>query len=143
MLSNVQQATIRPIIEATVAPGSLIYTDEYDIYARLTAWGYGHKSVCHARGEYARDDDSDGLCEVHVNTMEGGCCAPGSALIAASPKRSSPCISASSSSFTTPAAAAKPCSAPWSPRWSRDHATTLDPDKSPRRLRDVHPVETR
>ena len=72
------------------APGSLIYTDEYDIYARLTAWGYGHKTVCHARGEYARDDDSDGLCEVHVNTMEGGCCAPGSALIAASPKRSSP-----------------------------------------------------
>jgi transposase-like protein len=71
MLSNVQQATIRPIIEATVAPGSLIYTDEYDIYARLTAWGYGHKTVCHARGEYARDDDGDGLCEVHVNTMEG------------------------------------------------------------------------
>jgi transposase len=53
------------------APGSLIYTDEYDIYARLTAWGYGHKTVCHARGEYARDDDGDGLCEVHVNTMEG------------------------------------------------------------------------
>ena len=49
MLSNVQQATIRPIIEATVTPGSLIYTDEYDIYARLTAWGYGHKTVCHAR----------------------------------------------------------------------------------------------
>ena len=117
------------------APGSLIYTDEYDIYARLTAWGYGHKTVCHARGEYARDDDGDGLCEVHVNTMEGGCCAPGSALIAASPKRSSPCISASSSSFTTPAAAAKPCSAPWSPRWSRDHATTLDPDKSQKRLK--------
>src|SRR5512134_1838595 len=56
--------------------------------------------------------------------------APGSALIAASPKRSSPSISASSSSFTTPATAARPCSAPWSPRWSRDHATTLDPDKS-------------
>src|SRR5512134_3004826 len=59
--------------------------------------------------------------------------APGSALIAASPKRSSPCISASSSSFTTPADAARPCSAPWSSRWSRDHATTLDPDKSLKR----------
>ena len=65
MLSNVQQVTIRPIIEATVAPGSLIYTDEYDIYARLTAWGYGHKTVCHARGEYARDDDGDGLCDTN------------------------------------------------------------------------------
>ena len=41
------------------------------IYARLPAWGYGHKTVCHGRGEYARDEDGDGFCEVHVNTMEG------------------------------------------------------------------------
>ena len=27
--------------------------------------------MCHAKGEYARDDDGDGFCEVHVNTMEG------------------------------------------------------------------------
>ncbi len=27
--------------------------------------------VCHARGEYARDEDGDGFYEVHVNTMEG------------------------------------------------------------------------
>jgi transposase len=24
-----------------------------------------------SRGEYARDEDGDGFCEVHVNTMEG------------------------------------------------------------------------
>jgi hypothetical protein len=30
-----------------------------------------YKTVCHARGEYARDEDGDGFCEVHVNTMEG------------------------------------------------------------------------
>ena len=71
MLPNVQQATIAPIITKTVNPGTLIYTDEYDIYARLEDWGYGHKSVCHAWGEYARDDDGDGFCEVHVNTLEG------------------------------------------------------------------------
>ena len=71
MLPNVQQVTIRPIIERTVGGGSLVYTDEYDIYARLDAWGYGHKTVCHSSGEYARDDDGDGLSEVHVNTMEG------------------------------------------------------------------------
>ena len=71
MLANVQQATIRPVIEATVAQGALVHTDEYDVYARLEAWGYGHKTVCHARGEYARDEDGDGFCEVHVNTMEG------------------------------------------------------------------------
>jgi transposase-like protein len=54
MLPNVQQATIQPIIRKTVSAGSLVYTDEYDIYARLEDWGYGHKSVCHAWGEYAR-----------------------------------------------------------------------------------------
>jgi transposase len=41
------------------------------IYARLTEWGYEHKTVCHSTGEYARDEDGDGFCEVHVNTMEG------------------------------------------------------------------------
>jgi transposase len=71
MLANVQQKTIRPIIEATVVAGALIRTDEYDIYARLESWGYRHQTACHARGEYARDEDGDGLCEVHVNTLEG------------------------------------------------------------------------
>ena len=56
MRANVQQATIQPIIEATVVTGTLIHTDEYNI---------------HARGEYARDDDGDGFCEVHVDTIEG------------------------------------------------------------------------
>src|SRR4051794_30701570 len=70
MLANVQQQTIQPVITATVTPDSLIHTDEYDIYARLPAWGYRHKTVCHSRGEYARDEDGDGFCEVHVNTME-------------------------------------------------------------------------
>ena len=71
MLANVQQTTIKPIIEATVAKGALVHTDEYGVYARLPAWGYQHKMVCHARGEYARDEDGDGFCEVHVNTLEG------------------------------------------------------------------------
>ena len=71
MLENVQQRTIQPIIQATVRPGTLIHTDEYDIYARLPEWGYGHKTVRHGRGEYARDEDGDGFHEVHVNTMEG------------------------------------------------------------------------
>ncbi len=71
VLSDVQQKTIKPIIAQVVAKGSLIYTDEYDIYARLPTWGYDHETVCHSKGEYARDDDADGFCEVHVNTMEG------------------------------------------------------------------------
>jgi transposase len=71
MLANVQQTTIQPIIEAAVAKGTRIHTDEYGVYARLPAWGYQHKTVCHSRGEYARDEDGDGFCEIHVNTMEG------------------------------------------------------------------------
>ena len=71
MLSNVTQNVIKPIIQSVVIPGTITYTDEYGIYARLNAWGYIHKSVNHGAKEYARDDDGDGLCEVHVNTMEG------------------------------------------------------------------------
>ena len=71
MLANVQQTTIKPIITAAVAPGTLVHTDEYGIYARLPAWGYPHKTVCRARGDYACDEDGDGFCEVHVNTTEG------------------------------------------------------------------------
>lgn len=71
MLQNVQQKTIKPIFETFVKPNSLIYTDEYNIYSRLIEWGYEHKTVCHSKGEYARDEDGDGFHEVHVNTQEG------------------------------------------------------------------------
>lgn len=71
MLENVQQATIRPLVTQCVAPGTRVYTDEYDIYHRLPEWGFDHHAVCHGRGEYARDDDGDGFHEVHVNTAEG------------------------------------------------------------------------
>jgi transposase len=106
MLANVQQKTIQPIIEAAVAKGARVHTDEYDIYARLPAWGYQHETVCHARGEYARDEDGDGFCEIHVNTMEGTWSLLRSWL--RPHRRSCHCISASSSSCTTPGAAAKP-----------------------------------
>ena len=71
MLENVRQATIRPVILPGVATGALVYAGEYDIYSRLQEWGFGHKTVCHGRGEYARDEDGGGFHEVHVNTMEG------------------------------------------------------------------------
>lgn len=71
MLENVQRHTIEPLIRATVGVGTKVPTDEYVIYHALPRWGYQHKTVCHGAGEYARDDDGDGFCEVHVNTMEG------------------------------------------------------------------------
>ena len=82
LLDNVRQKTIKPLILQTVAAGTLMHTDEYSIYGRLPEWGYGHKTVNHSQGEYARDEDGDGFHEIHVNTMEGACgrcCARGSA----------------------------------------------------------------
>jgi transposase-like protein len=71
LMANVQQKTIEPFMKDTIVPGTLVYTDEYSIDARLQSGGYGHKRVNHGRGEFARDEDGDGFCEVHVNTMEG------------------------------------------------------------------------
>ena len=71
MLENVKQVTIAPLIRATIAPGTVVYTDEYDIYARLTRWGYGHRTVCHAAGEFARDLFHRGECLAGANTIEG------------------------------------------------------------------------
>ena len=71
MLENVQQPTIEPLSKKAMVPGTLIYTDEYNIYGRLEAWGYAHAVAHHGQGAFARDDDQDDLGEVHVNTMEG------------------------------------------------------------------------
>ena len=51
ILENVQQVTIKPLIQNTIMPGTLIYTDEYAIYDRLEQWGYSRKSVCHGAGK--------------------------------------------------------------------------------------------
>jgi transposase-like protein len=45
MLANVRQITIEPLIKSSVLPGTLIYTDEYGIYARLKQWGYGNENL--------------------------------------------------------------------------------------------------
>jgi transposase len=69
-LENVQRKTIEPIIRQKVRQGAKVFTDEYNIYSWLPSF-YEHKTVNHGQGEYARDEDGDGKCEVHVNTMEG------------------------------------------------------------------------
>ena len=71
MLSDVKRTTIDPFIEQYVQVGSVINTGEFRIYAHLASLGYTHRTVCHNDGEYARDDNGDGKCEVHTNTIEG------------------------------------------------------------------------
>lgn len=71
LVPDVQQATLEPLVTAWVLPGTPVYTDEFVSYTRLDALGYPHQTVSHGAGEYARDADGDGYCEVHVNTIEG------------------------------------------------------------------------
>jgi transposase-like protein len=71
LLGNVKQKTIEPFLKATLDPGTLGYTDEDRMYARLGAWGDAHKSVNPGRGEFARDEAGDGFCEGRVNTLAG------------------------------------------------------------------------
>ncbi len=70
LLNNVKRKTIEPLITQAVKAGSVVNTDEYNIYDWMSS-NYEHKSVNHGKGEYARDEDKDGKHEVHVNTIEG------------------------------------------------------------------------
>ena len=58
-------------MQATTAPGTTLNTDEWTGYARVSELGRAHATVNHAAKEWARDDDGDGVREVHCNTMEG------------------------------------------------------------------------
>lgn len=69
--SDTRQDTIQPEVEAKSLDGATLYTDESSAYYRVAASGRPHGTVCHSRSEYARDDDGDGIREVHCNTMEG------------------------------------------------------------------------
>ena len=60
-------ATVLPATE----PGAMVSTDEWNGYNPLGRRDLGHASVNHNRGEFARDDDGDGIREVHCDTMEG------------------------------------------------------------------------
>lgn len=68
---NTQQATIQPQVEKHTEPHTVLNTDESTAYGHIADTGRGHVTVCHSHHEYARDDDGDGFCEVHCNTMEG------------------------------------------------------------------------
>ena len=60
-------ATVLPATK----PGAMVNTDEWVGYRPLSRNERGHVTVNHQAGEYARDDDGDGIREVHVNTLEG------------------------------------------------------------------------
>ena len=58
-------ATVLPATE----PGAMVYTDDWNGYNPLSRRDRGHATVNHNRGEFARDDDGDGIREVHFTAI--------------------------------------------------------------------------
>jgi transposase-like protein len=73
VVDHSDQKTLEPLVVKTTKPGATVYTDEWNGYNNLSKLGLGHATVCHTPGhrEWARDDDGDGIREVHNNTNEG------------------------------------------------------------------------
>ncbi len=68
---NTQKDTIQPQVEIHSEQETFLYTDENSAYYQIDKTGRGHAAVCHSKNEWARDDDGDGIREVHCNTLEG------------------------------------------------------------------------
>ena len=62
-VKDTRKATVAPIIEASVAPGAEVHTDESSLYTWMRS-AYAHKMVSHSLGEYVRGD-------VTTNRVEG------------------------------------------------------------------------
>lgn len=73
VLHNSTQAQLEPIVIGATVPQAMVYTDEWGGYNNLPALDRPHLTCCHTPGkrEWARDEDGDGINEVHCNTMEG------------------------------------------------------------------------
>jgi transposase-like protein len=68
---NTQQQTIQPKVEQATTRTATVYTDESSAYNHISETGRAHHPGCHSHREYARDEDGEGVREVHCNTMEG------------------------------------------------------------------------
>jgi transposase-like protein len=68
VLDNTTGAVLCAHVQRFTRAGSTLYTDEYQSYNHVIR---EHATVKHANYEWARDDDGDGIREVHCNTTEG------------------------------------------------------------------------
>ena len=71
VVEHSDRATLEDGLDRATLEGAKVYTDEWKGYGRLAEMRRGHATVSHAAGEWARDDDGDGIREVHDNTLEG------------------------------------------------------------------------
>jgi transposase len=73
-LCLVQHSTrqeLEPLVTTFTQDQAVVNTDEWGAYDHLGETGRTRQAVCHGQREWARDDDGDGIREVHINTMEG------------------------------------------------------------------------
>jgi transposase-like protein len=68
VVRRTDKATLRAHVERFTRRRAIVNTDEWKGYNDLPR---RHVCVQHRRKEWARDDDGDGIREVHVNTVEG------------------------------------------------------------------------
>ena len=61
-------ATLLAHVHKFTQPTAIVYTDGWRGYNRIDR---SHAIVRHGDGEWARDDDADGILETHINTIEG------------------------------------------------------------------------
>ncbi|MGH9945521.1 MAG: transposase, partial [Pyrinomonadaceae bacterium] len=68
VIEHADGETLVPHVHSYTASEATIYTDEWRAYERVSRV---RRTVRHGEKEWARDDDGDGIREVHVNTIEG------------------------------------------------------------------------
>ena len=73
MLEHADGAELEEVVESTTSEGATVHTDEWKGYNGLPRIKRGHKTVDHSgpKSTWARDDDGDGVREVHCDTQEG------------------------------------------------------------------------
>ena len=73
MLDHADGATLEEVIDCTTLGGTVVNTDEWKWYNGLPRVGRVHMTVNHSgpKSDWARDEDGDGVREVHCNTQEG------------------------------------------------------------------------
>ena len=71
VLKNTTQKEVGEAIVVHRRNYGTCYSDESKAYNYVQTDKLAHKTVCHSIKEWARDDDGDGINEVHTNTIEG------------------------------------------------------------------------
>ena len=71
VLGNTTQKEVEAYLAVHRSDSGTCYSDESNAYNHVRTQKLDHRTVCHSAKEWARDDDGDGINEVHTNTIEG------------------------------------------------------------------------